>query len=157
MINWHEHSRAEDRLERTEALTKSLKAVHQATRVVMDAESKLARQRAPKNVQAATTALVVAQEAKAAAQAAHTEALREMCELHLDFSLDDIVEVCTKHGTLRQPIVVEDVEFCHRSDGRMYLRIQGLLLEESESGRPPLRQGFDVLEDDDTRWVVRLN
>jgi hypothetical protein len=157
MINWQEHSREYDRLERAAALGVSLAAVHEASRNVMAAEAKLKRQRAAKNVAAVEKTLREAQAAKEAAQAVYLAGVREMCHLHLDFNIDDIVEVCSKAGTVRQPIVVEDVEFCRRSDDKLYLRVQGLLLEESNSGRPQLRQGFDVLEDDPARWLVRLN
>lgn len=157
MIEWQEHSREHDRIERTEAMAVSLAAVHEAARAVMAAEAKLARQRAPKNVEAAAAALATAKAAKQRAEELHADAVRDTCLVHLDFSLGDLVEVCSKQGTVRQPIVVEDIEFCRRSDGKLYLRVQGLLLEESASGRPQLRQGFDVLEDDPTRWVVRLN
>lgn len=157
MIEWQEHSREYDRLERAEALSVSLAAVHAASRDVMAAEAKLKRQRAPKNVAAVEKTLHGAKVAKDTAHAAYMTGVREMCHLHLDFNIDDIVEVCSKAGTIRQPIVVEDVEFCRRNDGKLYLRVQGLLLEESNSGRPQLRQGFDVLEDDPSRWLVRLN
>jgi hypothetical protein len=139
------------------ALAVSLDAVHAAARVVTAAEAKLARQRAPKNVEAANLALAAAKAAHQQAAELHANAVRETCLVHLDFNLGDLVEVCSKAGTVRQPIAVEDIEFCRRSDGTLYLRVQGLLLEESASGRPQLRQGFDVLEDDPTRWIVRLN
>lgn len=157
MIQWQEHSRESDRIQRAEALSVSLAAVHEASRDIMLAETKLKRQRAPKNIATVEKILQEAMLAKAAAQAHHTESVYEVCQLHLDFNLGDIVEVCSKAGTIRQPIVVEDVEFCRRSDGKLYLRVQGLLLEESDSGRPQLRQGFDVMEDDPSRWLVRLN
>lgn len=157
MIEWQEHSREYDRLERAEALSVSLAAVHEASRNVIAAEAKLKRQRAPKNVAKVEQALHEAKAVKEAAQAVYQAGVRDVCHLHLDFNIDDIVEVCSKAGTVRQPIVVEDVEFCRRTDGKLYLRVQGLLLEESASGRPQLRQGFDVLEDDPSRWLVRLN
>jgi hypothetical protein len=157
MIEWQEQSREYDRLQRAETLAGTLAAVHDASRSILAAETKLKRQRMPKNIATVEKTLADALAAKAAAQAAHTAGVREMCNLHLDFNLDDIVEVCTSAGTIRQPIVVEDVEFCRRSDGKLYLRVQGLLLQESDSGRPQLRQGFDILEDDPARWLVRLN
>lgn len=157
MIEWQQHSREYDRVERADALSVNLAAVHEASRNVMAAEAKLKRQRAPKNIAAVEKVLHDAKAAKDAAQEVYMAGVREMCHLHLDFNIDDIVEVCSKAGTVRQPIIVEDVEFCRRNDGKLYLRVQGLLLEESDSGRPQLRQGFDVLEDDPARWMVRLN
>lgn len=157
MIEWLEHSREYDRIERADALNISLAAVYEATRTVMAAETKLKRQRSPKNLAAVEKTLQEAIVAKDAAQAVYMAGVRDMCRTHLDFNVDDIVEICSKTGTVRQPIVVEGVEFCRRTDGKLYLRIQGLLLQESDSGRPQLRQGFDLLEDDPARWLVRLS
>lgn len=158
MIEWQEHSTPSERLRLAERLEHALHALHEAQREELAATKRLARQKKPENIEKAERALKASQDLVAAARQEHEAATRTMCEVHVDISLDDIVELVNPDGTrLREPIIVENVEFNLTPDGAFWMRIQGVLLAESTTGRPQLRQGFDLYEADPRTRIVKHN
>lgn len=158
MIEWQEHSTHHERTRLADELDRALAAVHELQREELRAQAKLVRQRKPESITAATAALTDVQRRLAEARNAHAEATRTMCEVHVDISLDDIVELVDDQGARRrEPIIVENVEFNREPNGNFWLRIQGVLLRESDDGRPQLRQGFDLYEHDPQTRIVKQN
>lgn len=158
MIEWQEHSTPHERTRLADELDRALEAVHELQRQEQRAQTKLARQKKPESVVKATAELDAIQRQLAAARTAHAKAVRTMCEVHVDISLDDIVELADANGNRkREPIIVENVEFNREANGDFWMRIQGVLLRESDTGRPQLRQGFDLYEHDPDTRLVKQN
>jgi hypothetical protein len=159
MIEWQEHSTPQMRAKMADELDLKTVAVHAAKRELAAAQAKLARQRSPASVDKATQSLIEASQRLSAAERAHDEAVRLMCRVHLDISLDDVVELVRVPSgeRAREPIVVTHVEFNRNADGSFWVRIQGDLLAESESGRPQLTQGLDLKEHDASVRIIKHN
>ncbi len=156
MIEWQEHSLPAERNRLADAFDQAQTQLHAAMREEQVAQAKLARQRKPENIIRATKAVEEIHGRVIAAQRARDAATRTMCRVHLDIDLDDIVEVVDFQGNrLRAPILVEEVEFNREASGTFWLRIQGILLAESDNGRPQLRQGFDIYENDPASRLVK--
>jgi hypothetical protein len=158
MIEWQEHSTAHERNALADELDNAVALLVEAQRDELKVQAKLARQRKPENIVKVQGELDRVQQRVAQAQAARDKATRVMCKVHVDISLDDIVELVDAAGNRkREPILVETVEFNRNKDGSFWMRIQGILFEESPDGRPQLRQGFDLREHDPTLRVVKHN
>jgi hypothetical protein len=158
MIEWQEHSTASERMRLADEIDYAQEAVYAAIRDEAAAQKKLSRQRKPENVLKATRQIDVATERLHQAHKLHESAVRLMCNVHVDFNLDDLVELIdVAGGRKREPIVVEKIEFNRNADGSFWLRIKGILLRESTDGRPLLTQGFDLLEHDTGTRLLKHN